>query len=574
MDGWGERDVRFPEADEIDGFWAQDRIHAPRPLSPLAFDLITDTLAIGFTRAHVEYGAPLDMFTRQVNHYLYSSLRPVTDEAELARRAERYAELPRMLDEVGPRWAQEWQPRLIDQVHTDRVRDYRPLTNDELADELEHQRQSMLDQWTIHGRINFGTVAGARFADFYTETFEPFDASEPYQLLQGFITQTVRASQELWSLSRLVRSSPTLSELLARPDDQVLSALDLPSPPDAPLPVDVDDDASSGTDASPGAETAAFGRRFQAFLDVYGWRSDAVYDVADVTWREDPSIPLDSLRGYLGLDDSHDPDLAFARAAARREELLAQARATLADDPERSATFERYYEAGRHNLVITEDHAFWIDQSGVANIRRFLLQVGERLVADGGLDRADDVFYLHRPEVDDALRYGGDRRAVVAERRASLAAAARTQAPATLGTPPAPAASTQAMDPLLDAIAVRLAGRRPPQEVTADTRLLTGHAASGGVATGTARVVRSLADAAKLGPGEILVCEMTLPPWVPLFAVAAAVVADTGGLMSHCAIVAREFGLPAVVGTQHGTRIIVDGATITVDGDKGEVHLS
>lgn len=66
---------------------------------------------------------------------------------------------------------------------------------------------------------------------------------------------------------------------------------------------------------------------------------------------------------------------------------------------------------------------------------------------------------------------------------------------------------------------------------------------------------------------------MTLPPWVPLFAVAGAVVADTGGVMSHCAIVAREFGLPAVVGTQFGTRTIIDGMTVTVDGDKGEVHL-
>ena len=91
--------------------------------------------------------------------------------------------------------------------------------------------------------------------------------------------------------------------------------------------------------------------------------------------------------------------------------------------------------------------------------------------------------------------------------------------------------------------------------------------------TGTARVVRSLADAAKLDDGDILVCEMTLPPWVPLFAIATAVVADTGGLMSHCAIIAREFGLPAVVGTQFGTTLIIDGMQITVDGGAGLVTL-
>ncbi|MDH4077112.1 MAG: PEP-utilizing enzyme [Acidimicrobiia bacterium] len=544
--------LRFPDDSEIDGFWGQDRIHAPRPMSPLAFDLITDTLALGFTRAHAEYGAPIDMFTRSVNNYLYSSMRPVTDPVEVARRAELYTDLPRRLDEVGDLWENEWKPALIRSVRAGRVRDYRGLTNAELAAELERQRDHMIDQWTVHGRINFGVVAGARFVDFYQSTFEPDDPSEGYQLLQGFVTQTVLATQEMWRLSRRIRASGPLRALFSRPTAEIAATL--------------------ATAVGNGPDAADFALRFQAYLDEYGWRSDAVYDVADASWREDPSIPIDALRGYAALDDSQDPEAAFARTVQRREELLTRARARLADDPERLATFERYYEAGRHNLPLTEDHAFWIDQSGVVNVRRFLLQVGERLVADGCLAAPDDVFFLRHHDVTAALLEGGDRRDLAARRRASMAAAAVLEAPPTLGVATRPPDGTP-MDPLLEAILVRLAGRRPPQPMAEAQTVLTGHGASAGVATGTARVVRSLAEAAKLDEGDILVCEMTLPPWVPLFALAGAVVADTGGQMSHCAIVAREFGIPAVVGTQVGTRVITDGTTITVDGSRGEVHL-
>jgi rifampicin phosphotransferase len=555
MEGPEHGELSFPADDEVDGFWGQDRIHAPRPLSPLAFEMITDTMAIGFTRAHAEYGAPVDLFTRPVNHYLYSSMRPVADPTEAARRAERYQELPRILDEVGLRWEQEWQPGLIQQVRAGRVRNYRSLSNAKLSAELERQRDDMIDQWTIHGRINFGVIAGARFADFYTETFQPTDQTEGYALLQGFVTQTVQASQELWRLSRLVRARLRVAALLTRSNGEVAAVLAGPTP-----------------------ELADFAQQFQAFLDEYGWRSDAVYDVADVTWREDPSIPLDSLRSYLGLEEDQNPELAFARAVARREELLTRSRATLAADPVKLATFERYYEAGRHNLPLTEDHAFWIDQSGIANVRRFLLEVGQRLVADGYLDGPSDVFYLQRQEVHEVLaagRAGGDGgahwRQLTASRRASVQAAGLLDPPRTLGVPPPP--STQPLDPLLDAFVNRLAGRRAAPTDGETLTVLQGHAASPGVVTGTARVVTSLAEAAKLDQGDILVCEMTLPPWVPLFAVAGGVVADTGGLMSHCAIVAREFGLPAVVGTQTGTRVILDGMTITVDGNRGEVHL-
>jgi pyruvate,water dikinase len=103
--------------------------------------------------------------------------------------------------------------------------------------------------------------------------------------------------------------------------------------------------------------------------------------------------------------------------------------------------------------------------------------------------------------------------------------------------------------------------------------VVTGLAGSSGKARGTARILLSIAEADKLRPGDVLIAETTAPPWTPLFATAAAVVSDSGGILSHCAVVAREYGIPAVVGTGLATRAIRDGQIVEVDGDAGVVRV-
>ena len=125
----------------------------------------------------------------------------------------------------------------------------------------------------------------------------------------------------------------------------------------------------------------------------------------------------------------------------------------------------------------------------------------------------------------------------------------------------------------MDSLVSRLLGIKAPPTGDEDPNVIDGVAGSPGVYTGVARVVRSLEEAGDLEDGEIMVCEMTLPPWVPMFAIAGAVVADVGGVMSHCAIVAREFAIPAVVGSVNGTSRIQTGQTVTVDGTNGNVWL-
>jgi pyruvate,water dikinase len=166
-----------------------------------------------------------------------------------------------------------------------------------------------------------------------------------------------------------------------------------------------------------------------------------------------------------------------------------------------------------------------------------------------------------------------DCRELVARRKAELEAAARLTPPDALGTPPPPPQPGDFVDPFMDSLVSRLLGIKPPAEGEQDPDVIDGVAGSPGVYTGVARVVRSLDEAGDLEDGEVMVCEMTLPPWVPMFAIAGAVVADVGGVMSHCAIVAREFDIPCVVGSVNGTTRIRTGQTITVDGTNGNVYL-
>jgi pyruvate,water dikinase len=185
-------------------------------------------------------------------------------------------------------------------------------------------------------------------------------------------------------------------------------------------------------------------------------------------------------------------------------------------------------------------------------LRRAVLEAGRRLAEAGVLREADDVLHLRLEELESL----GD--------------------PATL--PPADAERIRAAVRARSARRAELAGVpliAPsvlfPGRVAGGDALVTGTGASGGRATGPVRVIREAAGFGRLRSGEVLVCPYTNPSWTPLFQRAAAVVVDTGGIGSHAAIVAREYGIPAVMGTATGTSVLADGQIVTVDGDTGRV---
>ncbi len=532
----------FPIPADLQGFWQWDKMHTPRPQTPLTDDIFLKGLSEGFTKAMDEFACPVGLQYATFNYYGYVNMCPQPLGSEtFDQRIARYQEtLGRMVPQIGDLWEKEWLPSILPGLEKARKLDYGALSDAQLLSTFDDLFQDFVYRYVVHGRINFVTVAASWFADFYNETFKPDAATEPYEVLQGFPTRSVDAGRGLWRLSRVVRNSAVLKQAFEQVDTKELAR------------------HLEGSDE---------GRRFlselRSYLDEFGWRSD-VFEMSDPSWRENPVIPLNAIQGYIFLGDDGDPELKHGEAIRRRETLLAEARKRLGGDPEKLGRFNHLYEAARHYLNVTEDHNFYIDQVGNTVMRLPVLELGRRLRAKGAIADLNDVFMLYLAEIREGVA-GKDFKGLVATRKTEIASWAKVLPPPFLGVPPAPTG-----DPLEEAF-MKMFGM--PPEPSQDPSVIKGIAASPGSVQARAKVVRNLSEASKIEPGDILVTEMTMPPWTPLFATVSAVVADTGGVLSHCAIVAREYRLPCVVGTIIGTAVIKDGMLLTVDGSKGIVRI-
>ncbi len=452
-------DVSFPTAEELGpGLWGFDKMHAPRPITPLSFDLVIYPMAEGFTQAQAEYDNPFAAAARDIHHYFYFTFHRVTEDVARDRPSRYGAALAEKVPLIGRRWDEEWKPAVIRMNEPKKHLDYTGMTDEELVAKLDEFAEHIRFQWWIHGHINFVLLSSSAFCDMYDELLQPDDPTESYRALQGFPTRSVDVSRAIWKLSRIVKQSRALSVLFR-------------------------EEASSDvlTHLGESADGRAFRLELDEFLEEFGWRADAVYDLADVSWREDPSIALASIAAFADLDDSQDPDVLYRKAVGERESLLAKARAALEGDDEALARFEALYEAARYSFPVTEDHAFYIDQLGIGVLRRFALVIGARLVEKDVIEAVDDMFFLRRHELVDALLDGVDRRVVVADRRSTFDAATGLTPPQTIGVP-----EPGDPDPFYDAVVVRLLGAIPPSEVV-DPLVLTAVAGSPGVVTGTAR---------------------------------------------------------------------------------------
>lgn len=545
------QEIQFPAAEDVPGFFIFDKMHAPRPIHPLSSDLVVAKLATGFTEAQAEYDCPVVTGAITANHYFYLGFNPHADPQVIEDRMTRYPGfIEKTVPLVGKRWSEEWLPMIRQRNEAERDRDYDTMSDEEVFARYFDMCRWMEELWYIHGHINFALISGTALSDFYDEVMQPADPTEAYQILQGYHTRPVDAAHGLWKLSRKVKADPELSALFAQ------------HPPGA-LKTELENSATG----------RVFLKDLAAYLHDFGWRSDAAYDLADATWVDDPSIPLGNIARFVAKDDEKDPMITFEQAVKRREERTAAIRERLSGDADGLAKFERLLGFSKYAYPLTEDHAFYIDQMGVALLRRFVRVLGARLAARGCLEQGDDIFFLEDADVREAMANDTDLRTLVIERKHHFEVCSRIDPVPFIGTPPPPPEPGAFVDPFVDSLVSRLLGVKPPPEGEQDAGVIDGVAGSPGTYTGTARVVRSLAEAGDLQDGEIMVCEMTLPPWVPMFAIAGAVVADVGGVMSHCAIVAREFGIPAVVGSVDGTGRIRTGQTITVDGTNGDVYL-
>ena len=404
----------FPVPAGLSGHWMLDPVHAPRALTPLSQEILVSALSEGFRAGQREVGYPLGMCFQAVNSYVYAAFLPhetaVSDSPEPPAWDE--VASARLVASLGERWEQEWLPAILPGLERLRTLDYGALTDDELLATFADLRRDLFERWKIHGVLLFTYQAASAFEEFYRTTFNPTDQMEPFLLLNGFRTRNFDADHGLWQLSRIVRRDAALRTLFdtTTPSARVAALAEVES-------------------------GRALLADLRAYLDEYGWRVDAILELAEATWREDLAIPLNALHGLIGLDDSESPDARLQRIAEQREQLLAQARAGLADDSVQLAQFEALYAPARHHVILDEDHNFYIDQMGNAGLRLPVLEFGRRLVGHGVVDQVDDVFMLTTAEIRSGLG-GVNQRAVVSQRRAELAHWATVTPPATLGEAP------------------------------------------------------------------------------------------------------------------------------------------
>jgi len=344
-------------------------------------------------------------------------------------------------------------------------------------------------------------------------------------LLSGVDNRTLEANRALEALAAEIRSDPELAALFAGQDaEHLLAAL------------------------RQEVTGRAFLELFTAFLDAYGHReTGSPLLVSQSTWKDSPEIVLSLLQAMVRAESTtrHGP----ATWKMTRAEVLAHP--ALRWPPLRGIVLDLITQARRVSALREDTHFALTLPMPV--LRRTLLELGRRLAEVGVLESAEDVFHLRFDELESISGVWPP----AADRAEELRQAARRRADRRLEL-------ERTGPPLMDLPS--LSGPQPGGDV-----LVVGTPGSPGVAEGPVRVVRDPAAFGSLRPGEVLVAPYTNPSWTPLFRSAAAVVVDTGAAMSHAAIVAREYGVPAVMGTGDGTRRLRDGQWVRVDGSRGQV---
>ena len=562
VDPTAERHYPVP-ATPPPGFWQREASHFPLPLTPLSrrvhrqtdwirtacaeMGFVFDTVAfqdIGgwrYTRVVpiVDRGGPPP--PSWLMPLLFRVLPPMRRRAATAVAAVR-SDLPAQLVE---RWYTEWRPGLGARAAALDAVELITLTDEDLSWHLDAAIALTDDGGQIHLRLHIAlAVILGEFADTCRELLGWGDV-QTFELLSGGSTASTEPARALTALAGLLLRSPAFQRRLDAME-QLKAVL---------------------------AADPEFAAAFAEYLSRYGNRC-LTYDLGDPTLAERPEIVLSLLRGQL------DADPAGSEAAAdRAERTAAQARELLTGRaPGDRERFERALARAARAYPVREDNEHGTVSVPLALVRRVALEVGRRLADSGQLAAAIDVVFLEASEVSAALQDGADRRAIVRRRKGERAWILAHPGPAAYGKDPGPppgltglpTEARQVNEAFLWAVDRIFA---PTTQVGEKPGHVTGIAASPGTCRGPARVIKDESEFHKLRGGDVLVCPVTSPVWSVLFPNIAGLVTDSGGALSHPAIIAREFGIPAVVATRNATAVLRDGQTVVVDGTAGTVRI-
>src|SRR5215213_3773253 len=551
-----------PEADpptdwsvpETGGMYARASIveQMPDPLSPLFADLIEGSVVRSLAKIFNEvFGADVlredDLGFPTVNGYAYYFYRL----APMWRILPKSPSVFRVLVGSGERSGQRRWREYARPCYATTVEEWEAKPPEDLAaTKLLVGVRELLDAGTeyytsVQTIIPLAASSEALFTAFYNRLVRREGDPPAQTFLLGFDSMPIRAEKSLYDLGAWSRDHPGLARALAGiPSDRVLDLLRTEEPP-------------TGVDEEVWHEWQS---RVHSHLARYG---HAVYnlDFVNSVPADDPGPLFDTLKFYL-RGEGQNPHERQRSAATRRDEAMRAVLERLGVP--RRKLFGKLLQWAQEVAPVREDA---LADMGLAwpVMRRMLHELGRRLVEAGVVEKPDNVFWLRRDKVEklaaslDAgeTRLGSLSDAV--EQRKMLWRGQRRVTPPQLLPK--------------DSWFMVIEGLMPAgsEEQTGDT--IKGTAASGGQVTAPARVLGRPEDFGQMRPGEVLVAPITTPAWTSLFAMAAAVVTDVGGPLSHSSIVAREYGIPAVLGTGVATRRIRSEQNIRVDGDAGTVTL-
>jgi pyruvate,water dikinase len=529
----------------------QDRQHAPTPITPLTGWLGQHYWSKGATSGLAAMGQSRIMLVRRINCYYYHGSAPSTstDQSDdTAKKAE--STLDAALDVFVERWDGEWLPEIQGYHEKWNGFDLNSASDPALLEHLNWTLDTFARLWEIHFQIMMTARMGpSLLMELRADLVGDNDSIDNYKITQGVDNCSLQSGEDLWKLSQSVAESDvTKSILTGTPTSEVMATL----------------------------ENTAEGQRLidgiNTYLKSWGNRSDTVIEIGDPSWVEEPAILIDILKGYV-QSDSENPRIRWKELVSERESAVEEILRQIAMYPEPVRNrFDTLVYAGQQGHRIQEDHNWWIDQQGNHQVRQVFREFGARLKSSGAISAQNDVFMLLGDEIIESAQnlFTTNFKSVITERRNEMEMWGKIAPPSTIGSKP-----KQAPDTIFSRAIGRLQGITHSQESSQGTPsgTLLGTSGSAGKIAGTARVIIKLKDAGRLKKGEILVTATTSPPWTPLFATAGGIVADTGGALSHCAIVAREYGIPATVGVRGATSTIKDGDQIEVDGDAGTVRI-
>lgn len=553
------------EPEDATVHWQREVTHFPMPMTVLDGSFLEITNG-GFRHGVTRYRLPFTTTTRRFWAHVYYHFRERDPSQPLVDPAPPVRDVNATARDLASIWEREWLPELQDHLDRWHSFDLEAATDDALLEHLDDTVRRLRRLWQLHFEIVFALGrAKKHFTELYTELFRPASPLAPLIPLLGFENLTTRAGHAVWKLR----------------DAQPLA-------PDAVAALTTMDASEAWRYLSEAPELAGLHAALRAYLVEHGRRPHYVA-LSAPTLLEDPTPVVKLLQDALRRPD-YDPEQQRHEKAAERERVVAEAREALRGYPASVRDeFDARLAQAQVATRLNEDHNYLIDYTGTGTVRLVALACGARLVASGTLASAEDVRHLTFDEIRDAMaaRPRPDLRPLVAERQAEFDRLASASVPYEFGPrpePSGPAAAAPAAGP-------PFGGPRPPRPEAAGasaaggstgangapsatrTRTLTGTPGSPGVARGRARVLASMSEATRFQPGEVLVAPVTAQTWTPLFATAAALVTDHGGMLTHSAVVAREYGLPAVVAVGNATATLRDGMLVEVDGDRGIVLI-